>query len=27
MNKVFANADEAIAGIKDGSIIMLGGFG
>jgi 3-oxoacid CoA-transferase subunit A len=27
MNKVFANADQAIAGIKDGSIIMLGGFG
>ena len=27
MNKVFVNADEAIADIKDGSVIMLGGFG
>src|SRR5664279_95649 len=27
MNKVFPNADEAIAGIANGSIIMLGGFG
>jgi len=27
MNKVFANADEAIHDIKDGDTIMLGGFG
>ena len=27
MNKVVANADEAIHDIKDGAIIMLGGFG
>ena len=27
MNKVFVNADEAIFDIKDGSILMLGGFG
>ena len=27
MNKVFANADEAIADITDGSTLMLGGFG
>jgi 3-oxoacid CoA-transferase subunit A len=27
MNKVFANADEAIADIKDGATIMVGGFG
>jgi len=27
MNKVFANADEAISDIKDGSVLMLGGFG
>jgi 3-oxoacid CoA-transferase subunit A len=27
MNKVFANADEAIHDIKDGATIMLGGFG
>ncbi len=27
MNKVFANADEAIFDVKDGSTIMLGGFG
>src|SRR5678815_3300749 len=27
MNKVFKNADDAIADIKDGSVIMLGGFG
>lgn len=27
MNKVCINAEEAIAGITDGSIIMLGGFG
>ena len=27
MNKVFANADEAIEGIKDGMTLMLGGFG
>jgi len=27
MNKVFSNADEAISDIKDGSILMLGGFG
>lgn len=27
MNKVVNNADEAIAGIKDGMTLMLGGFG
>jgi 3-oxoacid CoA-transferase subunit A len=27
MNKVYKNADEAIADIKDGATIMLGGFG
>jgi 3-oxoacid CoA-transferase subunit A len=27
MNKVFANADEAIKDISDGATIMLGGFG
>src|ERR687885_2643151 len=27
MNKVVSNAEEAIADIKDGSTIMLGGFG
>jgi len=27
MNKVFANADEALHDIKDGNTIMLGGFG
>jgi 3-oxoacid CoA-transferase subunit A len=27
MNKVFANADEAIFDIEDGAIIMCGGFG
>jgi 3-oxoacid CoA-transferase subunit A len=27
MNKIFENADEAIADIKDGATIMLGGFG
>jgi 3-oxoacid CoA-transferase subunit A len=27
MNKVFANADDAIADISDGSTLMLGGFG
>jgi len=27
MKKVFANADEALFDIKDGSVIMLGGFG
>ncbi|MBS1948505.1 MAG: CoA transferase subunit A [Bacteroidetes bacterium] len=27
MNKVFANADEAIKDIADGCVIMLGGFG
>src|SRR6188474_689121 len=27
MNKVFENATEAIKGIKDGDVIMLGGFG
>lgn len=27
MNKLFANADEAIHDIKDGSTLMLGGFG
>ncbi|MEO5781989.1 MAG: CoA transferase subunit A [Ginsengibacter sp.] len=27
MNKVFKNADEAIADVKDGDVLMLGGFG
>ncbi|MEO5561978.1 MAG: CoA-transferase, partial [Chitinophagaceae bacterium] len=27
MNKVVASADAAIAGISDGAILMLGGFG
>ena len=27
MNKIYRNADEAISGISDGNIIMLGGFG
>ena len=27
MNKVFPNADEAIADIKDGSSVLVGGFG
>jgi len=27
MNKVFPNADEAIAGISNGNVVMLGGFG
>ena len=27
MNKVFANADEAVADIDDGATIMVGGFG
>lgn len=27
MNKVIANADEAIKDIRDGAVIMLGGFG
>lgn len=27
MNKVFNNAEEAVSDIKDGSILMLGGFG
>ncbi|HVZ95857.1 MAG TPA: CoA transferase subunit A [Chitinophagaceae bacterium] len=27
MNKVFSNADKAITDIKDGSVILLGGFG
>lgn len=27
MNKVFANANDAIFDIKDGSVLMLGGFG
>ena len=27
MNKVVANADEAIKGITDGMTLMLGGFG
>lgn len=27
MNKVFKNAEEAIAGINDGAVLMLGGFG
>lgn len=27
MNKIYKNADEAITGIVDGNILMLGGFG
>src|SRR5688572_1272247 len=27
MNKVFSNADEALADLKNGAIVMLGGFG
>src|SRR5947207_4750679 len=27
MNKIFANADDAVADIKDGAVLMLGGFG
>lgn len=27
MNKVYKNADEALEGIKDGTTLMLGGFG
>ena len=27
MNKIYRNADEAISGISDGNILMLGGFG
>ena len=27
MNKVFKNADEVIADVKDGDVLMLGGFG
>ena len=27
MNKVYSNATEAIEGIRDGNVIMLGGFG
>ena len=27
MNKVFKNAEEAIADIEDGAVLMLGGFG
>ncbi len=27
MNKVFKNADEAVEGINDGDVLMLGGFG
>src|SRR5205085_12400286 len=27
MNKVVANADEAIRDIEDGAVLMLGGFG
>jgi len=27
MNKVYKNADDAIAGINDGAVLMLGGFG
>ncbi|MFZ0814169.1 MAG: CoA-transferase, partial [Candidatus Sulfotelmatobacter sp.] len=27
MNKVVANADEAIRDVGDGSVIMIGGFG
>jgi 3-oxoacid CoA-transferase subunit A len=27
MNKVFTNAEQAIEGIKDGAVLLLGGFG
>ena len=27
MNKVYKNAADAISGIRDGAVIMLGGFG
>ncbi|MGZ4878868.1 MAG: CoA-transferase, partial [Candidatus Angelobacter sp.] len=27
MNKVIASADEAVRDVKDGSMIMVGGFG
>jgi 3-oxoacid CoA-transferase subunit A len=27
MNKIFSNADDAIADIEDGAVLMLGGFG
>lgn len=27
MNKVYTNADEAVAGINNGAVLMLGGFG
>ena len=27
MNKVYNNAADAVADIKDGAVIMLGGFG
>ena len=27
MNKVVASADEAVRDVKDGSMIMVGGFG
>ena len=27
MNKIYKNADEAITGISDGNVLMLGGFG
>jgi acyl CoA:acetate/3-ketoacid CoA transferase alpha subunit len=27
INKVVANAEAAIAGIQDGAVLMLGGFG
>lgn len=27
MNKIYNNADEAVADIKDGAVLMLGGFG
>ncbi|MBS1754028.1 MAG: CoA transferase subunit A [Ferruginibacter sp.] len=27
MNKIYKNADEAVADIKDGAVLMLGGFG
>ena len=27
MNKLVSNADEAISNIKDGDVLMLGGFG
>ena len=27
MNKIYADADSAIADLKDGAVIMIGGFG